>query len=374
MRLFSDVSLRVDDPYLAHAAALAERARGRTWPNPTVGCVIVVDGRIVGEGYHPRAGEPHAEVFALADAGSAARGATAYVTLEPCAHHGRTAPCVDALIAAGVGRVVIGMRDPNAEAAGGAEKLTAAGVDVKFAADPRPFALLNEGWLKRLATGAPRVTAKSAVSLDARVAFALGERASITGPSGREITRRLRARADAVLVSSATVVADDPALTVRSADGVVSEHQPLRVVLAREDVPHADARVFTDGAAPTIVLASDRADGRALEALPSGIEIVRWDAEGGLDSAFRALGAHGVGELLVEPGPRLLSALWAEDAIDEYVTVTAGGMAGSAVPVFLGGADREGDTLVARMRPLEAGIVGDVSVTVWGAAMRPGDE
>ena len=367
MRLFSDVASRVDDPYLAHAAALAVRARGCAWPNPIVGCVIVRDGAVVGEGFHPRAGQPHAEVFALADAGASARGATAYVTLEPCAHHGKTPPCTAALITAGVTRVVIGMRDPNAEASGGAHQLEAAGIAVEFAPEPTSFAQLNPGWFKRLATGMPLVTVKSGLSLDARVAFVLGERASITGPSGRDVTRRLRAQADAVLVSAATVTADDPALTVRDTRGVLAEHQPLRIVLCRTHVPAPDARVFTDGAAPTLVLASDQADEQALGALPRSVQVARWSASDDLYGALRVLGDHGVGELLVEPGPRLMTALWEAGAIDEFVTITAGGMAATAPPVFLGEADREGDSLVRRMKPLEAGIVGDVSVTVWGA-------
>jgi diaminohydroxyphosphoribosylaminopyrimidine deaminase / 5-amino-6-(5-phosphoribosylamino)uracil reductase len=280
---------------------------------------------------------------------------------------------VDALIAAGVANVTIGMRDPNLDAAGGAEKLTAAGIVVDFAQDPRPFAELNAGWLHRLETGMPLVTAKSGLSLDARVAFTAGERASITGPSGAEVTGRLRARADAVMVSAATVTADDPALTVRDEQGHLSESQPLRVVLVREAVPHPDARVFTDGHAATLVLASDVANPQALAALPSAVHVSRWNASEGLRDALRALGEHGIGSLLIEPGPRLLSALWCDGLIDEYVTVTAGGMAGTAPAVFLGEADREGDGLKRRMKPLEAGIVGDVSVTVWGAHERLGD-
>jgi len=374
VRLFSDVSSRVNDPYLARAAVLAERAVGEAWPNPIVGCVIVRDDRIVGEGFHPRAGQPHAEVFALAAAAELGRGATAYVTLEPCAHHGKTPPCAEALVAAGVARVVIGMRDPNAEASGGAARLEEAGIAVEIAADPQPFADLNAGWLKRVATGLPRVTVKSGLSIDGRVAFALGERASITGPSGREVTRQLRQRTDAVLISASTVTADDPALTVRDARGTLAEHQPLRVVLCREHVPRFDARVFTDSAAPTLVLASDRADEAALGRLPRTVQIARWSASDGLYGALRALGDHGVGELLVEPGPRLLTALWESGSIDEMVTVVAGGMAGTAPQLFLGEADRTGDSLQPRMRPLEAGIVGDVSVTVWGALERQGEE
>lgn len=347
MTLFSDSASRVDDPYLARALALAERGRGCTWPNPAVGCVIVREDRIVGEGYHQRAGEPHAEVLALQDAGSASLGAAAYVTLEPCAHHGKTPPCAEALIAAGVGRVVIGMRDPNSEASGGAGKLRDAGVAVEFASDPTPFAALNEGWLKRLATGIPFVRAKVALSLDGRPAFESGVRAAITGPSGAEVTRRLRAVADAVAVGARTVAADDPALTVRSADSSLADRQPLRVVFVRDSIPPADARVFSDEVAETLVL----------------------DSSDGLPAALRALGERGVGDLLIEPGPRLLSALWTERLLDELVLVQAGGMAGSSAPnLFLGEGDRAGDALVHHMFAQEAGIVGDVAVTVWRPA------
>lgn len=374
VRLFSDVSSRVADPYLARAVVLASRARGAAWPNPLVGCVIVSDGRIVGEGFHPRAGEPHAEVFALADAGQAARGADVYVTLEPCTHHGRTPPCTEALIAAGVARVVIGMHDPNAEASGGAEALAAAGITVEFCANAAPFIELNAGWLRRVTTGMPFVTAKVAASLDARIAFEPGMRAVITGTAGALVTRRLRMAADAVLVSAATVSADDPALTVRDAIGTVAHRQPTRVILVRESLPHADARVFTDGHAPTLVLASDASDDVALAALPSEVVVVRWPHSGGLPAALRALGDHGVGHLLVEPGPRLLTALWEADVLDELALVSAGGMGGvAAQPLFIGGSDREGEALIHRMAPIEVGIVGDVSVTVWGPVAAPGE-
>jgi diaminohydroxyphosphoribosylaminopyrimidine deaminase / 5-amino-6-(5-phosphoribosylamino)uracil reductase len=371
VRLFSDVASGVDDPYLAHALSVGARGVGRTWPNPAVGCVIVRDGKIVGEGFHPRAGEAHAEIFALADAGADARGADAYVTLEPCAHHGRTPPCTEALIAAGVRRVIIGMRDPNADAAGGAEKLAAAGIDVAFADDPRPFAEINRGWLKRLATGLPFVTAKSGLSLDGRVAFQAGERASITGAWGADVTRRLRSRADAVMVSAATVTADDPALTVRDSHGPLAEHQPIRVVLVREHVPASDALVFSSGSDATLVLASERADERRLAKLPAHVHVMRWESSDGVLGALACLGKHGVGELLVEPGPRLLSALWDASVVDEYVTVVAGGMVGSGPELFSGTPDREDDALVARLVPVEAGIVGNVVVTVWGADERP---
>lgn len=374
MRLFEDVVSQVDDPFFARALSLAEKARGATAPNPLVGCVIVRDGRIVGEGFHPRAGQPHAEIFALADAAENSRGADVYVTLEPCAHHGKTPPCADALIAAGVARVRIGMRDPNRDAAGGADRLIAAGVAVDFADDPAPFATLNAGWLKRIAVGLPRVTAKLGLSLDAHMSFAAGEPAAITGPSGAGVTRCLRAASDAVLVGAATVRADDPALTVRDADGHAAAHQPLRVVLARNSLPPLESRVFTDGASPTLVLAADSASHAALRELPPSIEVVRYFAADGLLGALKALAQSGIADVLVECGPRLLTALWGERLIDELVTVTAGGMAGSAAPpVFLGGAQRTGDTLVRDFVALEAGIVGDVSVTVWGPGPRVND-
>lgn len=368
MRLFADVASMVDDPFLAHALSRAERGRGATSPNPLVGCVIVRDGRIVGEGHHPRAGEPHAEVFALADAGEQARGADVYLTLEPCRHHGRTPPCTDALITAGVSRVVIGMADPTPEAGSGAAVLRDAGIDVEFAADPAPFAAANEGWLKRQMTGLPFVTAKLGMSLDARVAFSAGERAFVTGDSGAAVTRQLRSRADAVVVGAATVIADDPALTVRSASGAHAEKQPLRVVIVRRTVPAADARVFADGAAPTLVVAPDDLPNEALAPLDGRVLVTRYPASEGVAGAFRVLGERGLNEVLVEPGPRLLTSLWATGLLDEVVTVVAGGMAGDdALAAYRGVGDRNGAALAHPFKPVETGILGDVVATVWRA-------
>jgi diaminohydroxyphosphoribosylaminopyrimidine deaminase/5-amino-6-(5-phosphoribosylamino)uracil reductase len=261
------------------------------------------------------------------------------------------------------------MRDPNPDAAGGAEALLAAGVKVSFAQDPSPFARLNAGWLKRIATGMPYVTAKLALSLDGHPAFVSGERASITGPSGAIITRRLRAAAEAVVVGAATVEADDPALTVRDIDGTLAPHQPLRVVLLRNRELPPDARVFTDGAAPTLVLAADSASEQPLATLPAEVERMRFKADEGLAGALRALALCGISEVLIECGPRLLTALWGERLIDRLVTVTAGGMAGASAPaLFAGGAQRTADELVRDFAPVEAGIVGDVAVTVWEPA------
>lgn len=380
MRPFIDVTTRVQEPFMRRAAALALRAQGATAPNPLVGCVVVSDGLVVGEGYHPRAGEPHAEVFALADAGPRARGAHVYVTLEPCSHHGRTPPCTDALIAAGVERVSIGMADPSSEAGGGADILRSAGIDVDFSPDPDPFAELNRGWLKRVAHGVPWITVKAGVSLDARVAFEAGVRARITGPAGAEVTRELRARADAVLVGASTAAADDPALTVRASDGALAPHQPIRAVLAGSVMPGNDSALFTDDAAPTVVLAADTIGGTAgppssIDRLPSHIEVLRYPAVEGLRGALRALGRYGVNEVLVEPGPRLFTALWSERLLDELVTVTAGGMGGADAPsVYAGETDSSDGVGLSRLfMPVEAGIVGDVSVTVWRPDARVGE-
>ena len=293
-------------------------------------------------------------------------GADVFVTLEPCAHFGRTPPCVDTLVRAGVSRVVIGMPDPSSEAGGGAQRLRDAGIEVEWAQDSEPFRALNRGWLKRLETGSPLVVVKVALSLDAHPSLQEGKRAAITGASGAEVTRLLRARADAVLVGAATVSADDPALTVRDAPGSLAERQPLRVVLVRGSVPPEASRVFSDGQAPTLVIL-DRAASDSTVARVHSIEGVEsTTGVPGLVGALQALGSRGVNEVLVEPGPRLLTALWEAAAIDVLVTVVAGGMAGEASPaLYRGGADTTGETLLHRMAPTQAGIVGDVAVTEW---------
>ncbi len=205
-----------DEYYMARALKLAQRGRFTTHPNPNVGCVIVKDGEIVGEGYHQRAGEPHAEVHALRMAGEKAKGATAYVTLEPCSHHGRTPPCCDALIAAGVARVVASMQDPNPQVAGrGLYRLQQAGIDVSHGLMMSEAEQLNKGFLKRMRTGFPYIQLKLGASLDGRTAMASGESQWITSPQARRDVQRLRAQSHAILTSSATVLADDPALTVR---------------------------------------------------------------------------------------------------------------------------------------------------------------
>ncbi|MCA9545119.1 MAG: bifunctional diaminohydroxyphosphoribosylaminopyrimidine deaminase/5-amino-6-(5-phosphoribosylamino)uracil reductase RibD [Myxococcales bacterium] len=229
------MSDRPPQGWMAEALALIHASHHRTRPNPKVGCVIVRDGRIVGRGVSAPAGGPHAEVYALAEAGAAARGADMYVTLEPCCHHGRTPPCTDAILAAGVGRVFVGVRDPNPKVdGGGIAKLEAAGVPVAVGLMPPGHEHQHAPFARYILDGRPWVQLKAAVSLDGRIATAAGDSKWITGPAARADAHALRAAADAVLVGSGTARADDPALTVRLAPG----SDPLRVVLdARGELP-----------------------------------------------------------------------------------------------------------------------------------------
>ncbi len=367
-RLFSDACAPVSDPWLRRACDLAERGRGTTSPNPLVGCVLVRDSVVVGEGFHERAGGPHAEVVALDAAGDAARGSTAYVTLEPCNHAGRTGPCAPALAKAGVGRVVIGMPDPNPSVAGGgADALRSAGIDVSFADDASPFAEQNVEWIRFVETGLPYVRVKTAVTLDGRPALAAGVRSSLTGEGARAVTMRLRSAADAVMVGAATVAIDDPALTVRTADGAPAARQPRRVVLARTELPPVAARLFEDGLGRALVLVPEEAGGDP--DLERVAHVVEFPIAEGLRGALRALAAHDVVSLLVEAGPRMLTALWGEDLIDELVLYHAGGMAGDTAPaLFVGESQDDPASLQRRMRAVEAGLAGSDAVTVWRRA------
>lgn len=375
MSLFNDVSSRVDDPFFARALELAVSARGETAPNPLVGAVVVRDGSVVGEGHHLRAGEPHAEVIALADAGERARGADLYVTLEPCSHHGRTPPCTEAIIAAGIRRVFVGMRDPNPQAAGGIDHLAAAGIEVDLAGDERPFRVINRGWLKRLESGRPFVTVKVAASLDGRISLAQGLRSSITGESGARVTRTLRSHAQAVVVGASTAIIDDPALTVRDEQGPLADRQPLRVVLARRTPPPLTLRLFTTREAPTLLVAPHDVLAALRGVLPVWVETEANPRGEELTGALDILGTRGMNDVLVEAGPTLLRALADEGLIDHLVIVTAGGMVGLDAPsLWQGPPDREGSALVHRYHPVESGIVGDVIVNIWEPASGAPDE
>jgi diaminohydroxyphosphoribosylaminopyrimidine deaminase / 5-amino-6-(5-phosphoribosylamino)uracil reductase len=309
--------------YMARALRLAEQGKATTHPNPRVGCVVARDGLIVGEGVHLRAGEPHAEVHALRAAGGLAEGADVYVTLEPCAHHGRTPPCVDALIAAKVGRVWAAMQDPNPLVAGkGLARLREAGIETHVGLMGEQAAQLNRGFVSRMTRGRPWVTLKLAASLDGRTAMASGESQWITGPAARADVHRLRAEAGAVMTSSATVLEDDPQLTVRL-DG--DWRQPDRIVLdTRHRVPDG-ARVWAPGARRFLLTTAPCQ-------APEGVEVltVPPDHAGrvSLDAALRALGGREVNEVLVECGPYLAGAFLQSGLVDEIVVYLAPSLLG----------------------------------------------
>lgn len=308
---------------MAQAVALGERGRETSAPNPWVGCVVVRDGCVVGEGYHRRAGEPHAEAHALAQAGERARGATAYVTLEPCAHHGRTPPCVDALLRAGVQRVVVGVLDPDRQVSGrGVADLRAAGVLVDVGVGAAAVRESLAAYLHQRRTGCAYAVLKAAISLDGRTAAADGSSQWISGPAARADAHGLRARSQAILVGSGTALADQPRLTVR--DGCARQ-QPLRVVLdARGSVP-ASGPLFDQALAPTLVLTSevaDRAAVRAWCAAGADVEVLprAGDGEGvDLPSALRTLGQRGVLQVLVEGGARVHAGFARAGLVDRLV-------------------------------------------------------
>jgi diaminohydroxyphosphoribosylaminopyrimidine deaminase/5-amino-6-(5-phosphoribosylamino)uracil reductase len=291
-----------------------------------VGCVLVADGRVVGTGWHRLAGEPHAEILALRDAGAAARGATAFVTLEPCAHHGRTPPCAPALVEAGIRRVVVPAEDPNPRVAGkGLALLRAAGlrVDTGLLADEAER--LNAGFNLRMTAGRPRVTVKLAASLDGRTAMASGESRWITGPDARADVQRLRAASSAIMTGIGTVLADDPSLNVRAPELDLAGRQPLRVVLdSRLRLP-PDARLL--GLPGRTIVMTGAAEGPAAAALrEAGADIVRIAAAaGGVDpaAALGALAERGCNDVLVEAGPTLAGTLAGAGLIDELVLFLA---------------------------------------------------
>jgi diaminohydroxyphosphoribosylaminopyrimidine deaminase/5-amino-6-(5-phosphoribosylamino)uracil reductase len=337
---------------MARAVELAGRQRGRTSPNPVVGCVVLdASGAVVGEGAHERYGGPHAEVNALAAAGTAARGGTAVVTLEPCAHSGKTGPCTEALLAAGVARVVYAVADPFAPAAGGAARLAAAGVDVSGGLLADEAERVNEVWLHTVRTGRPFVTWKYAATLDGRTAAADGSSRWITGEAARADVHRLRAESDAVVVGVGTVLADDPQLTVRGTDGMPTGRQPLRVVMDTEGRTPAGARV-RDNAAPTWVATAaevPRAPGGGLE--PAAV----------LD----ALRIRGVLSVLLEAGPRLAGAFADAGLVDRVVAYLAPALLGGPprFPVLAGsGAATIGDARRLRLDDVTV-LGGDVRVT-----------
>ncbi|MGH8124955.1 MAG: bifunctional diaminohydroxyphosphoribosylaminopyrimidine deaminase/5-amino-6-(5-phosphoribosylamino)uracil reductase RibD [Rhodanobacteraceae bacterium] len=342
---FSAVFSAIDHALMARALRLAERGLFTTQPNPRVGCVVAHGGEIVGEGWHRRAGEPHAETLALLNAGERAHGATAYVTLEPCSHHGRTPPCADALIEAGVTRVVVASEDPNPKVAGaGVQRLHAAGVAVEAGLMRDAARELNRGFFSRFERGRPWLRVKLATSLDGRTALAHGESKWITGEAARADVHRWRARSSAILTGAGTVRADDPRLTVRlnslSADGFIvggEGFKPLRVVLdARLDALQASAHLL-DGSVPTLVLHGHGAQPRDDRYARTELAAMPMTADGRLepDGMLRLLAARGVNELQVEAGPTLCGALFEQRLVDELLLYVAPTVLGDAARPLL---------------------------------------
>ncbi|MGM0678110.1 bifunctional diaminohydroxyphosphoribosylaminopyrimidine deaminase/5-amino-6-(5-phosphoribosylamino)uracil reductase RibD [Ectothiorhodospira marina] len=320
-----------DHRFMARALQLAAMGLYTTDPNPRVGCVVVRGRQVVGEGYHARAGEAHAEVRALRAAGEQARDSTVYVTLEPCNHHGRTPPCVDALLTAGVSRVVVAMEDPNPLVSGqGLERLRRSGVSIAHGLMAEAAHDLNPGFISRMQRRRPWVRVKLAASLDGRTAMASGESRWITGEAARQDVQRLRARASALLTGMGTVLADDPRLNRRisAADlGVAgSVNQPLRVVLDRQGQLFPRARLFQDEAPVQVFTAEHHVEALQARLAATGARVqgVR-EAHGHLDltTVLTALAALEVNEVHVEAGPRLSGALMQAGYVDELVVYLA---------------------------------------------------
>ncbi|WP_165669052.1 bifunctional diaminohydroxyphosphoribosylaminopyrimidine deaminase/5-amino-6-(5-phosphoribosylamino)uracil reductase RibD [Metapseudomonas otitidis] len=333
-----------DQAFMARALELARKGLYSTHPNPRVGCVIVRDGQVVGEGWHARAGEPHAEVHALRQAGERARGATAYVTLEPCSHHGRTPPCADALVNAGIARVVAAMQDPNPQVAGrGLLRLMDAGIAVQSGVLESEARALNAGFIKRMETGLPFVRVKLAMSLDGRTAMASGESQWITGPAARAAVQRLRARASVVLTGADTVLTDGARLTVRPDElGLNAELTALALTRPPQRVL-VDGRLRVPLSAPfyqvgkalvaTCAVASARdrfqEEGHELLAVPSS------NGHVDLRRLLLELGSRGANEVLVEAGPRLAGAFARAGLVDEFQIFMAGRLLGSSARPLL---------------------------------------
>ncbi|MDD1957141.1 bifunctional diaminohydroxyphosphoribosylaminopyrimidine deaminase/5-amino-6-(5-phosphoribosylamino)uracil reductase RibD [Pseudomonas sp. 8209] len=344
----------LDAHYMARALELARKGLYSTHPNPRVGCVIVRDGQVVGEGWHVRAGEPHAEVHALRQAGELARGACAYVTLEPCSHHGRTPPCAEALVKAGVARVVAAMQDPNPQVAGqGLKRLADVGIEVASGVLEAEARALNPGFLKRMEHGLPFVRVKLAMSLDGRTAMASGESQWITGPAARSAVQRLRARSSVVLTSAQSVLADNARMTVR-ADELGLDADSTALAMARPPL-----RVLIDGrlrlpltapffqAGPVLVVTAAAPVAQYAQAGHDLLSLPGTDGHVDLPALLRELARRGASEVLVEAGPGLAGAFAQQGLVDEYQLFIAAKFLGSSARPLL-------DWPLARMSEAQA--------------------
>jgi diaminohydroxyphosphoribosylaminopyrimidine deaminase / 5-amino-6-(5-phosphoribosylamino)uracil reductase len=332
----------IDATYMKLALRLAARGAGWVSPNPMVGGVVVKDGQVVGRGYHRRAGAPHAEVEALAAAGEAARGADLYVTLEPCNHQGKTPPCTQAILASGVRRVIIAARDPNPQVTGGgAEFLTAGGVEVHEGLMAAEARRLNEAWLHYVNTGRPWVMAKAACSLDGKIATVGGESQWLTGEAARAVGHRLRHRVDAIVVGIGTVLADNPQLTTRRPRGPAKD--PIRVVLdSRLRLPLTSKLLHLHSPAPTWVATTSQAPPETIRALTArGAQVLVLPADAGrvaLPALLEELGTRQVQSLLVEGGAETLGTLFDQRLVNQFYFFYAPKiLGGQQAPGMVGG-------------------------------------
>jgi diaminohydroxyphosphoribosylaminopyrimidine deaminase/5-amino-6-(5-phosphoribosylamino)uracil reductase len=349
-----------DARFMALALALGRRGLGRTWPNPAVGAVLVKDGTIIARGWTQPGGRPHAETEALRRAGADARGATLYVTLEPCSHHGKTPPCADAVIAAGVARVLSPIVDPNPEVAGaGHWRMAQAGIVVEVGICADEARRANAGHIRRVQDGRPHVTLKLAVSADEKVGLAGRKPVRITGEASTARVHLMRAMSDAILTGIGTVLADDPLLTCR----LPGMSSPVRVVLdGRLRLPATSKLVATARAVPLWVVTSQTAPTERVDALVAlGVEVLRVPAASdGLDlsAVLRALAARGITRLMVEAGPMVAAAFIRADLVDEAVLFRSPSVIGADAIGALDGMPLTALTQSGRLRPIDSQPVG----------------
>ena len=357
---------------MIHALALGRRGLGKVWPNPAVGCVIVADGRVVGRARTADGGRPHAETQALYMAGPRARGATAFVTLEPCSHHGQTPPCASALIEAGVARVVIGATDPDEKVNGqGIAMLRAAGIEVETGVLEHECREANAGFLARVSRGRPHLTLKLALSLDGRIATASGESQWITGPEARRMVHLLRSQNDAVLVGGGTARIDNPTLTVRNMGEM---RQPVRIVATRTlNMPWPNKLVDTMDDAPVWIIHGEASSGtpEAQQWAEAGAQLLPVGVNGGhLDplALLEALGAAGLTRVFCEGGGTLAASFLAAGVVDELVVFSAGLAIGAEGQPGIGVMELAALSDAERFRLVETRNIGGDVMNRWRAS------
>jgi diaminohydroxyphosphoribosylaminopyrimidine deaminase / 5-amino-6-(5-phosphoribosylamino)uracil reductase len=316
--------MTLDERYMKKALSLASKGIGKTSPNPAVGCLIVRDGLIIGKGWHKKAGTPHAEVHALAMARDAARGADVYVTLEPCCHTGKTPPCSDALINAGVKRVIVGMKDPNPKVSGGGiAALEAAGIEVVCGVLEESCRQINLPFIKHITTGHPYVTFKCAMTLDGNIATVTGESKWISSLESRTLVHRMRSSMDAIMVGVDTIIADNPELTVR----LVKGRDPLRIIVDTRLRTPESVKVLSERLAPRTLIATTESNPRVhLRYLQQGVNILVCDEDDGrvsMNDLLYKLGQMGIQSILLEGGSRLAGSMLQSGLIDELVFFVA---------------------------------------------------